>query len=339
MTGLWENLEPIEIEGSLNPFTKYPQTELNLSVKGLSLSAFSPYSGKYLGRDISRGNLSMELNYKVAGSQLAGKNIAVIKDLDLGDTVNSPDAVSLPIKLAVSLLKNVNNDIHLDLPVSGDLADPKFRLGRTMLRILGNLITKVVTAPFAVIGSIFGGGESLGFIDFAPGTSNLIPSEMEKLATLTTALERKPALRLDILGDADPEDDTNALQQQKLYQMIATVKKPVPQDLLAETISALEDYDKRIEKLYKQMASLKPNKSDSDKNPTIAQMEKTVLKQIAITDDDLRNLANQRARTVEGFFRAQKQLDPGRFFVLKPDIPPAKKGETVPASQVRFSLR
>jgi len=339
MTGLWEDLEPVEIEGSLNPFTKYPQTLLNLSIKGLSLSPFSPYSGKYLGRNISRGNLSLDLKYKVDGSQLAGENIAVIDDLDLGAAVDSPDAVSLPVGLVISLLKDLNNDIHLDLPVSGDLADPKFRLGRTILRMLGNLITKVVTAPFTVIGALFGGGESLGHVDFEPGKSDLIPSEIKKLEALTNVLEKKSTLRLDISGDANPERDAKALRQYKYYQMIATVKKPVLEKRSADIISARADYEKRVKKLYKQMASSLPPTSGSNKKPTIVEMEKAMLEQIAITDDDLRNLANQRARAVEGFFLTQKQLDPSRFFVIQPDIPPTEKEGPAPAGQVRFSLR
>ena len=71
--------------------------------------------------------------------------------------MDSPTATSLPVKLAVALLKDRNGEIHLDIPVTGSIDDPQFSIWSIIWQIIGNLITKAVTSPFALLGSMFGG--------------------------------------------------------------------------------------------------------------------------------------------------------------------------------------
>ena len=75
------------------------------------------------------------------------------------------------MKLAVSLLKDKNGVIDLDLPMNGSIDDPKFRIGPIIWKVFVNLIVKAATAPFALLGHLFGGGEHVNIIEFAPGSA------------------------------------------------------------------------------------------------------------------------------------------------------------------------
>lgn len=95
---------------------------------------------------------------RVEARQLAAEYRFVVNQLQLGERVESPDAVSLPLQLAVALLKDRNGVIDIDLPVRGTLDDPKFRLGPIIWKAVVNLLLKIVTSRFRLLGNLFGGG-------------------------------------------------------------------------------------------------------------------------------------------------------------------------------------
>ena len=141
-------------------------TDLAMSFRNIELSTFNPYSGKFAGYNISKGKLTTELHYKVDGRKLDAQHHIIVEQLEFGDKTESKDAVSLPVKLAVALLKDRNGVIDLNLPVTGSLDDPKFKLGPIIWKVFVNILEKAVTAPFALLGSLFGGGPDLQFVDF-----------------------------------------------------------------------------------------------------------------------------------------------------------------------------
>ena len=95
----------------------------------MELSTFNPYSGKFAGYNITKGKLTTELHYKVDGRKLDAQHHIMVDQLEFGDKTESKDAVSLPIKLAVALLKDRNGVIDLDIPVTGSLDDPQVQAG------------------------------------------------------------------------------------------------------------------------------------------------------------------------------------------------------------------
>jgi hypothetical protein len=152
---------------------------------------------------------------------LEAKHKIVVNQLQLGAAVASPDATSLPVKLAIALLKDRNGVIDLDLQVSGNLDDPQFRLGPIIWKVVVNLIMKVVTSPFALLGSLFGGGEEISYIDFAAGSAVLDASPRAKLQTLAKALDSRPALNLDVPLILQPQADGAALAELHWHKELA----------------------------------------------------------------------------------------------------------------------
>ncbi|MGE5319772.1 MAG: DUF748 domain-containing protein [Hyphomicrobiaceae bacterium] len=202
------------VRGSIQPFRATDFTDLTLTFRNLEMTRLTPYSGKFAGRKIDSGKLSVDLEYKVKDRQLAGENKFIVNTLKLGERVDSPDALHLPLDLAIALLQDSNGVIDLNLPVSGSLDDPQFSYGRIIWKAIVNVLTKLVTAPFRALGKLLGiSTEKLESIDFDPGSSALLPPEQEKLKTIAEALAKRPALDLTVEPGYDPVADRRALQE------------------------------------------------------------------------------------------------------------------------------
>ena len=187
----------------------------------MELTTFNPYSGKYAGYSIRKGKFTTELHYKVENRKLDAQHHIVLDQLEFGAATESKDKVPLPVRLAAALLKDRHGIIDISLPVSGSLDDPEFRIGPIVWKAFVGLMEKAVTAPFHLIGSLFGRGEEIAFVDFSPGSATLAPDQKDKLATLAKGLIERPQLRLDIpLQTVSPEDD-EAIARSRLDAALA----------------------------------------------------------------------------------------------------------------------
>ncbi len=212
---------PLRITGHMQPKGKDSQMDLLVSLKGYDVPVFTGYSSKYVGYPFQKGKLSLELKYDVANRKLTGENAVLVDQLTLGPKTDSPDATSLPVKLALAILTDRQGQIHLDVPVGGDLDDPQFTFGRVILRALLNILEKVATSPFALLGALAGGGgDAPNTIDFQPGTAELAPTETAKLDKLAKALDDRPALRLEVSASVDPNADRLMLAKDKLRRVL-----------------------------------------------------------------------------------------------------------------------
>ena len=221
---------PVSIAGQLNLLSAITYSDVTMSFRNIDLTTFNPYSGKFAGYAIEQGKLSTELHYHVDNRRLQAQHHIVIDQLEFGAATESKQAVPLPIKLAAALLKDRHGVIDIELPVNGSIDDPQFRLGPIIWKAFVGLLTKIVTAPFALLGSLFGGGEELAFVDFPAGSMLLPPEQTRKLTQLATALIERPQLRLDIplhtASDADDEALAHAALEQALDQSLRS--QPVP---------------------------------------------------------------------------------------------------------------
>lgn len=347
LEGMWSNHAPVKITGQINPLIAEPYVDLNLNISDIELSPFSPYSGKYLGYVLEKGKLTFNVAYLMENHQLEGKNSIYVDQLTLGDTVDSPEAVSLPIKLAVALLKDREGNIELDLPVSGDLDDPEFKIGKVILTVLKNLIVKLVTSPFAALGSLAGGGEELSYLDFDAGQAEIGQENAQKMDKLAKILFERPGLKLDIQGSLEPEADREALRVQslenrlkaeKLEEMIKAGESAVP---LEEIVMSDEERPVLLEAVF--TASALPAPVDDSGKPvelTPQIMESLLLENTEVTPDQYRELANQRAFNAKNYLLETGQVERDRMFIVEPQKGAAEgRQESPEAGRVIFSLK
>jgi hypothetical protein len=318
LEGKVDKYAPVDIGGEVNLLSAAVYTDLSMNFRNMELTTFNPYSGKFAGYNISKGKLSTELHYRVENRKLDAAHHIVIDSLEFGDKTQSKDAAPIPLKLAVALLKDRHGIIDLQLPVSGSLDDPKFRLAPIVWKAFLNLLTKVVTAPFAALGSLFGGGEDLAFVDFDAGSAELHVSEAEKLSTLAKALVERPQLKLSVPLTVVSAQDSDAIAR-------AALQEKLPPDTSAEPPK--DDAAKRqriavLEKVYKEVTKFAPNyapETQTDKgidyDARLKYLEQSLIDRLRPDDAALTALAQQRGRAVQDTLLANKELSPERVFI------------------------
>jgi hypothetical protein len=211
---LVDGVSPAEITGSINPFSNKLTNQVSIFMTNMDLLPTSPYAGKFAGYRIARGALSVDLVYTVVGRKLKSENLITLNQFTFGDKVDSPDATKLPVRLAIAILKDRQGKIILNVPIEGSLDDPKFHIGKVVERTLANILVKVATSPFSLLGAAFGGGGGeLSYEDFAPASIELTGATKKKLDLLIKALYNRPGLQVEISGSIDPENDRYGLQQ------------------------------------------------------------------------------------------------------------------------------
>jgi hypothetical protein len=217
-----DGVGPVAITGTINPLNGALTNDLKISVRDVDLTPASPYAGEFAGYGIAEGKLNLDLSYQLLGKKLSSKNVITLDQFTFGDKVNSPAATHLPVRLAVAILKDREGRIVLDVPIEGSLDDPQFRIGKVVTRAIVNILEKVATSPFSLLGAVLGGGEELGWQDFAVGGADLTLDNQKKLYEVAKAMYARPALKLEIAGSVDPDGDREGLQRAALDQAIRT---------------------------------------------------------------------------------------------------------------------
>ena len=326
LTGRVGQAAPLKIVGAINPLSEDTFTDLTITLGGMDLTAESPYSGKYVGYGLSKGKLSLDLKYKISQKQLEAENKVLVDQLTFGEKVDSPDATSLPVKLAVALLKDRKGRIDIDLPIRGDLKDPDFKYGKVVISTLLNLLAKIVASPFALMGKLVPGGDSedLQFIEFLPGSATVADEELKKFEVLAKGLEERPGLRLEITGAADPVRDRKVLGLQKFKtQLLARWQQ---RKGVKEVDLPIGEEEREIKELFDQQRSQQPMATSAEgaqvasKPSTIEEMRQQLAAAIPVPDQDLRFLAQQRAEQMRGQLAGDGKLADERVFLTEVDL-------------------
>ncbi len=345
LRGKYDRYAPLEITGKINPLRDDLYVELKADFKDMDLTPVSPYSGRYAGYTIQKGKLSFQLEYLIVKNKLDAKNNIFLDQFTFGDPVESPKATKLPVKLAIALLKNRNGEIKLDIPVSGYINDPKFSIGSVIIKIIVNLLVKAATSPFALLGAIFGGGEQLGYAEFDYGSVALTSDTIKKLNTLVKALDDRPALKMDIIGHVDPEKDREGLKQYLLSRKVKAqkikdlAKKSGETPSLDSVKMTDQDYPEYLKRAYKAEKFPKPrNFLGMAKDLPVPEMEKLMLTNMKVTEEDLKALAVERSRAVRDYL-VQSKIDPDRLFIVEAKTIEIEKKEGAKSSRADFKLK
>ncbi|WP_342705452.1 DUF748 domain-containing protein [Burkholderia arboris] len=335
---------PISIKGSVNPLIEKPALDLTATAHDIELTNLTPYSAKYAGYPITKGKLNVDLHYQLANDQLSANNHIFIDQLTFGDRVENDTATKLPVKLAISLLKNTRGQIDVNLPVSGSLSNPEFSVGGLIWHAVLNLIAKAVTSPFTLLANAFGGGgEDLGYVEFAPGSYELTDAQQKKLDTVVKMLTEKPSIRLDLIGRVDPAQDTPGLRdayverlvrQQKLKDVVGQGESVDPMSVKVDKT----EYTKYLTRAYKAADFKKPrNLVGLQKTLPDADMKQALADHAPADDNALRALAQQRAQAVRQYLDGK--IDSSRVFVVAPKLDAKGISDKGATTRVDFGLQ
>ena len=330
-----DRFSPVTIAGTANLLGYDKNTDIQVAFRNIELPIFNPYSGRYAGYAIAKGKLSTELHYKIVNRALQADHHILIDQLEWGDASANKPSVPWPVGLVTSLLKDRHGVIDLNLPVRGSLDDPTFRLGPVIWQIIGNLIEKIVTAPFALIGSLFEGADKAQYIDFTPGSSAMPAGAADGLAALAKGLGDRPALQLDIPAAPALKEDAVTLAESRIDQalMAKEIKKGQKADFAS--LDADEQHD-RLEELYRAKLGKRPTYPEAlpalDAKPVVGQpvpdADQLRQKQESVwLRGELRNaflpsgaelaaLGSARATAVRDALLAKGDIEPARVFLV-----------------------
>ncbi|MFA5182598.1 MAG: DUF748 domain-containing protein [Syntrophales bacterium] len=336
----------ILIKGRINPLSRRQYADIAMQFKDIELSPVTPYTSKYLGHPILKGKLTFDVSYLVEQGRLNATHKIFIDQLTLGERVESPEAIKAPVSLGVSLLKDRHGQINLDIPVTGNLDDPQFEIWPIVWQIIVNIFTKALTAPFALLASLGGGGEELSYVEFDAGSTTLNEAALAKISSLAKALYEKPNVRIDIEGHVDPVQDREALKkknlerklrERKLDDLIEAGKPAVP---VGQVKFAAGEYEKYLRRVYSEANIAKPkNVIGLSKSLPQAEMERLLLENTAVSDGDLGQLALRRAEGVKDQLLKSGQVEPGRIFLTSSTKLAPEKKEKLRDSRVDFRLK
>lgn len=325
ISGWVDRYAPVSIKGRLTPFDPLHSLDIATSFKQVELTTLTPYSGKFAGYRIRRGRLNLDLHYRIDAGRLNAENHVLLENLQLGERVDSDDAVDLPVRLAVALLKDTQGNIDIALPVTGDLNDPEFSIMPIVWQTLRNLILRAVQAPFKFVAGLVGGGdEDLDRIPFAPGSSALDDTGRQRLDTLAKALRQRPQLRLDVEGASDPARDGPLLAERRLrreYQQLWYNSLQRRGERVPATPDALEiDEDLQASLLgaiYRSQLRQPPAEwSSLGERQVRENMRQALLTHWRDNPAALRRLAQERAAAIKGYLVDVGGLEDARIYLL-----------------------
>jgi hypothetical protein len=330
-----DRFSPVTIGGTANLLGYDKNTDIQVAFRNIELPIFNPYSGRYAGYAIAKGKLTTEMHYKIVNRALQAEHHIVIDQLEWGQASANKPSVPWPVGLVTSLLKDRHGVIDLNLPVRGSLDDPTFRLGPIIWQIIGNLIEKVVTAPFALIGSLFEGADKAQFVDFAPGSAALPAGAADSLAALAKGLGDRPALQLDIPAAPALKEDAVMMADSSIDQQVMAREIKRGQKADFASLDADEQHD-RLEDLYRSKLGKRPAFPEAlpalDIKPAAGQPQPDADQQREMQETiwlrgELRNafqpsnaelaaLGSARATAVRDALLAKGDIDPARVFLV-----------------------
>ena len=327
--GLINQGAPLSVSGTLKPLDHKSFSDLIVNIKDVSLPALSSYSGKYAGYKLKTGLLHIKQHHKIKDSRLSSENYLTVENMNLGESVKSEDATSLPVGLAISLLKDREGNIELDLPMSGDLDNPDFRYGGVVLGALGSVITSTVSSPFNVLGKLIGADDSnLGYITFNANSSLVTKTQQEKLDSLAKALILKPNFMLTIQGVGSAIIDKDEIAYASILTQLSIPVKTRDKNLSKQDETTIIEH-------YLSLSS-------SPVNPEVTFDEAInhLINNITIEQSVLLNLGQQRAVAIEQYLLNNTKVNKANIKLLESTTKTDKKNLHPDSGQIKiiFSL-
>ncbi len=339
------DLAPVDIKGQVSPYLG--DYDVGINFTGMPMPLISSYMVQFAGYKVEKGKMSLELKYKIADKELTAANNIMIDQFELGEKVENPNAVSLPLELAVALLKDADGKIKIDVPITGSMEDPSFSVRHIVFDALVNAISKVISSPFRALASLIGSEADLSTIGFVAGEAALDKLQISKLNDLSKALKARPELKLEIKGAAFQEQDWPAVSDDALYDQLKRIKadeinkqggrKTRPEYVVVSD----DDYRRLMEQLFTEQFPLLVEKpvmgrlrlvgtQDDTTTDRFYAVAKEKLSGVVKTEPQrLKDLASQRAQAIANHIVQKGGITNDRIFILDTAIDPVREGDAI----------
>jgi len=223
------------------PMAEKLSVDTRTKITEAHLIPISPYVSEALGYDIESGDLDLDLVMSIDQGILDGKTLLKLREFDLRGTQTSDgssDTGAIPLNVAVGMLKNSQNNIELEIPMTGDVESPTFGWGGFLSIIFKKALFQATTSyvmqtfiPYANVVSIAQmAGEQMLKVRLEPLLYK--PSQQALDADQTSFVEQ-----LSLLMKDKEEEQVKACPFAIAADLAAT---PVPETLSEEQIKQLK---------------------------------------------------------------------------------------------------
>jgi hypothetical protein len=195
--GAFDELSPVEVSGRIDP----AGTTLKVTVDRLLLPPLNPYLAPALGYEVKSGLARIASDVRLDGSKVEADTDLVLSRFAMRaagtDTVEA--RIGTPLSVALALMKDTHGDIHLELPIEGDVASSEYRVGSLLREALGTALLGTIRGPLGLLRGIFRKDEGEQFdlrpVPFPAGSAALGPDGEARIAEIARLLSRQTALR------------------------------------------------------------------------------------------------------------------------------------------------
>ncbi len=329
LSGNAYDLAPVKIAGNISPYLG--DYDIQMQFAGLPMPLVSPYVVQFAGYKVEKGKMSLNLTYQVSRHKLTAHNRLQIDQFELGEKVDNPHAVALPLKMAVALLKDANGRIKFDFPITGSLEDPKYSIGTLITGALSNALLHMVSSPFALIASLIDTDGDVNTVNFSPGKADLTSTERSKLNGIAGVLNERTALTIGIKGVTYQQQDWPAIRDDALFDQLRQrradeINQTAEVKIRAEYVSLSDDEQKRLmaqmfmEK-FPNLAELSffgPRLKAGQTGDFYAVAKKKLIDIISPEEQRLKELSIARAKTITKHLIKHGKIPQNRIYILDP---------------------
>lgn len=237
----------LNIDISANP-KDFLEMDFKTEVKKLPLTVFNPYVKYYLAHTFTKGDFNLLISTSIsAAHQLTSDNGLLIEKIKCGKKIKDvKTATGVPLKLGVALLRDPKGNIDFKFPVKGNLNDPKYKVGKIVLKIFENLLIKAVTSPYNAVASLFSKKEPATDFEFEYLQTDFSEGQQRKVLDKTAEfLTEKPELTIQFTQNLNPEKEIENLvyKMAKLKYLSDSVRASVLREEVRKNPDKLDNKD------------------------------------------------------------------------------------------------
>ena len=122
--------------------------DMKYNFEKIPASLFNPYLISYTSFPLDRGTLELNGLWNVRNGLIKSSNHVVVIDPRVTKRIKNKDTDWLPLPLIMSFIRENGNVIDYEVPITGNLKNPKFHLRDVILDLITNIFVKPPTIPY-----------------------------------------------------------------------------------------------------------------------------------------------------------------------------------------------
>jgi len=308
---------------------------VDMNIKGLFLNRFSPYGRHYTAHRFVEGISAFNNQSVIKDSYLTSTNKIHIEKIKVSKKDKTKNGSSLPMRLAVALMRDSNGNIDIEIPIEGPINDPKYKFGKVVWQVIKNLFTKVATSPIKALSNTFKVNEDdLKNVYFDNGQIRLSPSQKKSLDALVKVLNKKPEIIIELTHLYNKEYEMNAIALKSakvayLKQSGLSLDEKIPLGKHAFDLSSTDP--QFLEYLKREMSNF--DNTISIPENTLRMLGKD------FTESELTSVTAKQKQIIKAYLINEKGIVEDRFIIKDGATSEEAINQSRPKFEVKFQVK